>query len=125
MKKKVVATILVLSMVCAFFTGCGKKMYELALVTDVGTIDDKSFNQGAWEGLEQYAKENKISHKYYKPTEKTTASYIETIGMAVDNGAKLVVCPGFLFEEAVHEVQDTYPDTKFIRIECFNTIIYR
>ena len=117
MKKKVVATILVLSMVCAFFTGCGKKMYELALVTDVGTIDDKSFNQGAWEGLEQYAKENKISHKYYKPTEKTTASYIETIGMAVDNGAKLVVCPGYLFEEAVYKVQDTYPDTKFILLD--------
>lgn len=31
--------------------------YELALVTDLGTIDDKSFNQGAWEGLKKYAEE--------------------------------------------------------------------
>ena len=48
--------------------------YELALVTDLGTIDDKSFNQGAWEGMERYAKENNISYKYY--TKKYTLSKI-------------------------------------------------
>ena len=37
--------------------------YELALVTDLGTIDDKSFNQGAWEGMKKYAEENGISYK--------------------------------------------------------------
>ena len=37
--------------------------YELALVTDLGTIDDKSFNQGAWEGLKKYAEENSITYK--------------------------------------------------------------
>ena len=41
--------------------------YELALVTDLGTIDDKSFNQGAWEGMKKYAEENGISYKYYQP----------------------------------------------------------
>ena len=35
--------------------------YEIALVTDYGSVDDKSFNQGAWEGLTDYAKK-KISH---------------------------------------------------------------
>ena len=39
--------------------------YEVALITDVGTIDDKSFNQGAWEGVEAYAKENNITYKYF------------------------------------------------------------
>ena len=38
--------------------GCGAQKYELALITDLGTIDDKSFNQGSWEGLKQYADEN-------------------------------------------------------------------
>lgn len=41
--------------------------FELALVTDLGTIDDKSFNQGAWEGMTKYAEENGISYKYYHP----------------------------------------------------------
>ncbi len=91
--------------------------YELALVTDLGTIDDKSFNQGAWEGMEKYAKENNISYKYYQPQEGTTDSYIETIGLAIEGGAKLVVCPGFLFEEPVYIVQDQYPDVHFILLD--------
>ena len=91
--------------------------YELALVTDLGTIDDKSFNQGAWEGLKKYAEENGISYKYYQPQEGTTDSYIETIGLAIEGGAKLVVCPGFLFEEPVYTVQKQYPDVHFILMD--------
>lgn len=91
--------------------------YEIALVTDLGTIDDKSFNQGAWEGMKKYADENNISYKYYQPQEGTTDSYIETIGLAIEGGAKLVVCPGFLFEEPVYTVQDQYPDVKFILLD--------
>ena len=91
--------------------------YELALVTDLGTIDDKSFNQGAWEGLKKYAEENGISYKYYQPQEGTTDSYLETIGLAIEGGAKLVVCPGFLFEEPIYMAQDKYPDVHFILLD--------
>ena len=91
--------------------------FELALVTDLGTIDDKSFNQGAWEGMTKYAEENRISYKYYQPQEGTTDSYLETIGLAVEGGAKLVVCPGFLFEEPVYLAQDQYTDVKFILLD--------
>ena len=91
--------------------------YELALVTDLGTIDDKSFNQGAWEGLKKYAEENGISYKYYQPQEGTTDSYLETIGLAIEGGAKLVVCPGFLFEEPVYLAQDQYKDVHFILLD--------
>lgn len=91
--------------------------YELALVTDLGTIDDKSFNQGAWEGLKKYADENGISYKYYQPQEGTTDSYFETIGLAIEGGAKLVVCPGFLFEEPIYLAQDQYPDVHFILLD--------
>lgn len=91
--------------------------YEIALVTDLGTIDDKSFNQGAWEGVVAYAEEFDVTHKYYQPTERTTAAYVETIGLAVEGGASIVVCPGYLFEPAVFEVQDLYPDVNFILID--------
>lgn len=91
--------------------------YELALVTDLGTIDDKSFNQGAWEGLKRYADENSITYKYYQPQEGTTDSYLETIGLAIEGGAKLVVCPGFLFEEPIYLAQDQYPDVHFILLD--------
>lgn len=91
--------------------------YELALVTDLGTIDDKSFNQGAWEGLKKYADEKSITYKYYQPQEGTTDSYLETIGLAIEGGAKLVVCPGFLFEEPIFLAQDQYPDVSFILLD--------
>jgi len=91
--------------------------YELALVTDLGTIDDKSFNQGAWEGMKKYAEENGISYKYYQPQEGTTDSYLETIGLAIEGGAKLIVCPGFLFEEPVYLAQDQYKDVHFILLD--------
>ncbi len=91
--------------------------FELALITDVGTIDDKSFNQGSWEGLEKYAKENNITHKYYKPTEKSDTACLQAIDLAVKGGAKLIVTPGFLFEIPIYEAQTKYPDVKFIILD--------
>lgn len=91
--------------------------FELALITDIGTIDDKSFNQGSWEGLKKYAEEKDISHKYYKPTEKSNDAYLTAIDLAVKGGAKVVVTPGFLFEEPVFIAQDQYPDVKFVLID--------
>lgn len=91
--------------------------FELALITDVGTIDDKSFNQGAWEGVEAYAKEKGITYKYYKPTEKSDSAYINSIDLAVKAGAKVVVCPGFLFEVPIHTVQTQYPEVKFVILD--------
>jgi len=91
--------------------------YELALITDVGTIDDKSFNQGAWEGVEAYAKEFGKTYKYYKPTEKSDSAYISSIDLAIKAGAKAIVCPGFLFEVPLFNVQKINPDVKFIILD--------
>ena len=95
--------------------------YELALITDVGTIDDKSFNQGSWEGLEAYAKDNNLTCKYYKPAEKSDAACMTSIDLAVKGGAKVIVTPGFLFEYPVLEAQDKYPDVKFVIIDAAPT----
>lgn len=91
--------------------------YEIAMITDKGTIDDKSFNQGTWEGVKAYAEANGITYQYYKPTEVSDAAYLASIGLAIQGGAKVVVCPGFLFEPAIYEAQTTYPDVTFILID--------
>ncbi|MDF2820425.1 MAG: family transporter substrate-binding protein [Clostridiales bacterium] len=120
MKKfnKIITLLLIAAMVLSM-AACKKEKsnYEIALITDVGTIDDKSFNQGAWEGVVEYAKENKITHKYYKPTEKSDDAYLASFDLAVKNGAKIIVCPGFLFEVPVFKAQTTYPDVKFIILD--------
>ena len=91
--------------------------YELALFIDVGTIDDKSFNQGSWEGVQKYGDENGIAYKYYKSAEATTDSFQETIELAIEGGAKVIVCPGYLFEEPIYNMQTAHPDVKFILID--------
>jgi basic membrane protein A len=53
--KKLLSLVLAVAMFATCLTGCGgNKSYEIALVTDKGNIDDKSFNQGAWEGVVAY-----------------------------------------------------------------------
>ncbi len=113
------ALIVMILTVSIFSISCGdtKKGYELALITDVGTIDDRSFNQGSWEGLKKYADEKNITHKYYQPTEKTTDAYIDSIDLAVAAGAKIVVTPGFLFEPAIYKAQDTHPEVNFVLLD--------
>ena len=90
---------------------------NVALVTDVGNIDDKSFNQGAWEGVIAFAEANGVPYNYYRPSEDSTVARVETIGTAISNGANVIVCPGFLFEDAVYECQATYPDVKFLLLD--------
>ena len=118
MKRKILSLLLAATMILAL-AACGKDSgtYELALITDVGTIDDKSFNQGSWEGLLDYAEEHKVSHKYYKPAEKSDEACLDAIALAVKGGAKVIVVPGFLFTNPIGVAQDKYPEVKFVFID--------
>lgn len=122
MVKKIISfsMIFVLLFSLAALAGCKSDQssgYELALITDLGTIDDKSFNQGSWEGVKKYAEEKKISHQYYKPAEATNAAYLEAIDLAVKGGAKIIVTPGFLFEVPIYMAQTKYPNVKFVLLD--------
>ncbi|MBQ5986426.1 MAG: BMP family ABC transporter substrate-binding protein [Clostridia bacterium] len=94
---------------------------NIALVTDVGNIDDQSFNQGTWEGVVAYAETKGIKqgegYNYYRPSEDSTEARVETIKTAIANGANVIVCPGYLFEEALFAVQDDYPEVQFMLID--------
>lgn len=94
-----------------------KVVLKIAMITDSGTIDDESFNQGTWEGIQTYANANGHLYQYYKPTEVSDTAYLAAIQLAVNDGADVVVTPGFLFETSVFEAQTLYPDVKFILID--------
>ena len=93
----------------------------VALVTDVGNIDDKSFNQGAWEGVVAFCEANGMKqgegYNYYRPSEDSTEARVETIKTAIANGANAIVCPGYLFEEAIYLVQADYPEVMFLLLD--------
>ncbi|MDC7243392.1 MAG: BMP family ABC transporter substrate-binding protein, partial [Sphaerochaetaceae bacterium] len=116
--KKFLSLLLVSFLAVGLFA-CGgeEETYEIALVTDVGNIDDESFNQGAWEGVVEYGDEFEVSYTYYRPSEDSDAARIETIEAAIAAGAKVVVCPGYLFETAIYSVQDDYPEVSFLLLD--------
>lgn len=116
--KKILSITLAMMLLVVSLAGCsGNKGAEIALITDKGNIDDKSFNQGAWEGVVEFAKAEKISHNYIKPEEANDAGYLAAIDLAVQGGAKVIVTPGYLFEVPVYEAQTKYPEVKFILLD--------
>ena len=124
--KKVLAIALAIMLVAVSVVGCTTSTpdggssstgAEIALITDKGNIDDKSFNQGAWEGVVAFAEAEKISHNYIKPEEASDAGYLAAIDLAVTGGAKVIVTPGFLFEVPIYEAQTKYPEVKFILLD--------
>jgi basic membrane protein A len=90
---------------------------EIAMITDIGGIDDRSFNQTTWEAVKAYGSDNNKTVKYYKPTDKTVDAYVAAIDLAVKGGAKIIVCPGYLFEPAIFKAQDTYPNIDFVLLD--------
>lgn len=119
--KRVLAIAMAIMLVVMSLAGCSQPAAntgaEIALITDKGNIDDKSFNQGAWEGVVAFAEAEKITHTYIKPEEASDAGYLAAIDLAVTGGAKVVVTPGFLFEVPIYEAQTKYPDIKFILLD--------
>jgi basic membrane protein A len=118
MKKFTAVAMLAVAGFSLLLSSCGAASeYEIALVTDVGDIDDKSFNQGAWEGVEAFAEDNNKTYQYYKPTEVNNTEYVNTIDLAVEGGAKVIVTPGFLFETPIFLAQDAHPEVSFILLD--------
>ena len=101
--KKVIAILLALVMILSFASCAPKETYEIALVTDVGNIDDQSFNQGTWEGVKQFAEANGKTYNYYRPSEDSDAARVEAMKTAVEKGAKVIVCPGYMFGPSITE----------------------
>ena len=124
MKKKSIALALSTLMVTGL-VGCGSNeggsneeaTLKVGMVTDSGTIDDKSFNQGSWEGIGLAENELGIERNYMQPAGETEVDYLTEIQNLYDADFKFIVCPGFKFETAIYSAQETYSDAKFVIID--------
>jgi len=92
--------------------------YVIALITDYGTIDDGSFNQGSWDGVVAFAQSRGISHRYIQPAVVSDAAYLDAIELAVSDGAQIIVTPGHLFMASVYQAQSLFPDVHFVLIDA-------
>ena len=94
--------------------------YQVAFVTDVGQLKDKSFNQGTFDGVKLGATEAKQSYKYYQPSggnQATDDDRYNAMKLAVENGAQVIVCAGFMQAGALERAAADFPEVKFIFID--------
>ena len=94
--------------------------YEVAFITDVGQLKDKSFNQGTFDGVKLFAAAQGKSYKYYQPangSDATDDDRFDAMKGAVEGGAKVVVAAGFMQGTALTKAATAYPDVKFVFID--------
>ena len=93
----------------------GGKIVKVALTCDTGTIDDESFNQACWSAVSGYMGDD---CQYYLPEADASDEDRETmIRQAVNDGAEVIVCVGYLYGASLAWAADQYPDVKFIAID--------
>lgn len=94
----------------------GDADHSVVIVTDIGGVDDRSFNQSAWEGLQAWGKEHDLKKgadgfDYIQSND--ASEYVTNIDTAVSNGFKTVFGIGYLLADSIGTAADANPDTQF------------
>ncbi len=89
---------------------------KVGLVTDIGGLNDKSFNQLAYEGLQQAESELGVEIKALES--KSNADYIPNLQSLAEEGYDLVIAVGFLMQADTQKAAETFPDTNFAIIDA-------
>ena len=111
----VLPAVLTLIFVAGFF-GLGQAAkLKMAMVTDVGGVNDQSFNQSAWEGLKRAEKDFGVKVAYKES--KQDADYAPNMETLTDAGYDLIWGIGFLMGDAIKETAEINPDQKYAIID--------
>ena len=92
---------------------------KAAIVTDTGGVDDKSFNQSAWEGLQEWGNENGLSkdngYTYFQSTNES--EYANNLEQAASSGYKAIFGIGFALRNAVEAAAKDHSDINYVIID--------
>jgi basic membrane protein A len=117
--KKLLALVLSLCMLftlASFASADDDDTIKIGMVTDVGGVNDKSFNQTSWEGLQALAAEDPTFKVNYLES-KTDADYQTNIQTFIDEEYDLIICVGYMLADATREAATENPDQKFAIID--------
>ncbi|QGQ95688.1 BMP family ABC transporter substrate-binding protein [Paenibacillus psychroresistens] len=89
--------------------------FKVGMVTDIGGVNDNSFNQSAWEGLQQYGTESGTEVKYLQS--KGDADYLTNLNTFAKDNYNLTWGIGFLMGDAIKAVADQNPKLNFAIID--------
>ena len=94
--------------------------FSIAMVTDVGGVDDKSFNQLAWEGIEAFGKENglKEDEGYAYLQSKSDADYNTNLNSLIRRDFDVVYGIGALMEKPIGTIADQQKDAQLAIIDA-------
>ncbi|MDE5976849.1 MAG: BMP family ABC transporter substrate-binding protein [Turicibacter sp.] len=96
----------------------GGEKVKVGMISESGMLNDKSFNQGTWEEIKRYEQEfDTITKQYVRPLDDSTQHYVEAAEKLLADGNKLIVAPGFKFEEAIDLLQVEHPEIKFLILD--------
>lgn len=120
MRKKVMAAVLTAAMVTSVsampqMVSAADSDLKIGLITDVGGVNDGSFNQSAWEGLEKAGEELGVEVNYLESS--TDADYQPNMETFVDEDYDLIISVGYMLADATREAAEANPDTKFAIID--------
>ena len=125
--KKIASAIAATLMLGTVLVGCGngnsgseKVKHTAALVTDGGSIDDKSFNQSAWEGLEAWGKENKLEkgvNGYNYAQSNSAADFTPNINKLIKAKYSTIFGIGYKLAPAIKKTAKQNPKTNFVIID--------
>lgn len=125
--KKIASAIAATLMLGTVLVGCGngnsgseKVKHTAALVTDGGSIDDKSFNQSAWEGLEAWGKENKLEkgvNGYNYAQSNSDADFTPNINKLIKAKYSTIFGIGYKLAPAIKKTAKQNPKTNFVIID--------
>ena len=87
----------------------------VAMITDVAGVNDQSFNQSAWEGLQRAEKELGIEVKYLES--KQDSDYATNIETLVDENVDLILGVGMKLADAIKEGAELYPEQNFVLVD--------
>lgn len=94
---------------------------NIGLIPSLGGINDGSFNQGAFEGMQRFANDHNLSYNYFMPAEFTDAGYLSAIELAILAGSEIVITPGFTFSSAIYTAQSLFPNVYFAILDTSPT----
>ncbi|WOV86065.1 BMP family protein [Sporosarcina oncorhynchi] len=94
--------------------------FSIAMVTDVGGIDDKSFNQSAWEGIKLFGKDNNLAEGdggYAYLQSKDESDYTSNLNALTRRDFDVVFGVGFLMEDAIGTIAEQQKETNYAIID--------
>lgn len=134
MRKRIMAMCLVTAMMATVFTGCGgsstketteaktettvengasdvSTISKICTITDTGGINDQSFNQSVWEGLQQVGTETGVDVSYLES--KQSSEFTTNMDKMIDSGNQLIWGNGYTVADATLSTAEMNPDVTF------------